>query len=124
MLNLLMTIMVWLLSMSMFQWTMIHETIRQNFALITPTLMQQTVRFEWVSNTMIAYFDSEHVANLIPEFFEKNYTSFRTLYSFAFLYEKEEELCSVQCDYVRISLTYDNGTQSFLLTRSFQLYGP
>ena len=65
----------------------------------------------------------DRTAGEAREFFEKNYTSFRTVYSFAFLYEKEEELCSVQCDYVTISLTYDNATQSFLLTRSFQIYG-
>ena len=124
MLNLLMTIMVWLLSMGMFQWTMIHETIRQNFSLITPTLMQQTVRFEWQENEMIAYFDSERVATLIPDFFKKNYTAFLTSYSWTFLYEKEEEICLDQCDYVTLTLTYENATQWFLLTRSFQLYGP
>lgn len=123
MLNLMMTTMVWLLSMGFFQFSWIHHTFQHTFSLLTPTLMESMIVITFADDTWKVGFDENLVSSSLPIYVAANLDHLYTTYDLSFTLKDYEQPCVTYCNFLEIELVYVNGGKEWTLKRSFQIYG-
>jgi hypothetical protein len=122
MLNLMMTTLVWILSMGLFQFSWIHHTFQQSFASLTPAFMESMVSFTVNGETWQAGFDASLVDRTLFPYFEANVENLSSSYSLMYELYEAGQPCSTLCSVMVIELEYVNGGKLWNMSRSFQLY--
>jgi hypothetical protein len=123
MLNLMMTTLVWILSIGLFQFSWIHHTFQQAFSSITPTLMESMVTLSYDEDQWLIGFDANLVHVTLIPYFDEHVQDFSQSYTFSFELYDQGLVCTTYCSTIEIDLIYLNGGKHWNMNRRFQVYG-
>jgi hypothetical protein len=118
MLKLMMTLVVWLLSLATMHMHLEHHYMLEAFQQLTPNVIEQTVRIGLIDDELRIGFDYETANTMIPDYFFKNMQRSSIPYTLLIDMFNDHIVCTQYCSEIQLTLEYDVfGTPSYLMRR-------
>ena len=123
MLKLMMTLVIWLLSMHLMVMHHHHHVVYEAFQQLTPNVIEQTIRIGFVNHMLKVGFDYETAIVFIPSYFIKNIQKQSLSYDLAIHMFDDGNACFMYCSEIRLTVSYNVFDYPSTLTRRYILDG-
>jgi hypothetical protein len=123
MVSLAMMIPIWLMSLSMFHFTVVLNRFHYAFDSITPSVVQSFVEFTLVNDTITIRMDPTTMSLGLADYLATQFNNEFHPYHLHFNFYQEDQitLCLVSCFGVKTELTFQLYGQNFQFNRHYQL---
>jgi hypothetical protein len=123
MVNLAMMIPIWLMSLSVFHFTIVINRFQLVFDSLTPSVIQSYVTYTFAHQTLTIRIDPETMSQGLTSYFSAQLKDHLHPYflSFTFFQADQSTLCSMACFGVNTALSFQLYGQGFEFNRHYQL---
>jgi hypothetical protein len=124
--NLAMMIPIWLMSLSMFHFTIVLNRFQFVFDSLTPSVIQALVDYTFINQTMTIRIDPSTMRSGIEAYFSAQINQPLHPYDLTFTFFQLDQisLCSTSCFGVNTTLSFSLYGQDFQFARHYQLVQP
>jgi hypothetical protein len=124
--NLAMMIPIWLMSLSMFHFTIVLNRFQFVFDSLTPSVIQTLVDYTFINQTMTIRIDPSTMRSGIEDYFSSQFNQplHPYLLTFNFFQSDQITLCETACFGVNTELSFQLYGQNFQFERHYQLVQP
>ena len=124
--NLAMMIPIWLMSFSMFHFTIVLNRFQFVFDSLTPSVIQTLVDYTFINQTMTIRIDPSTMRSGIEDYFSSQFNQplHPYLLTFNFFQSDQITLCETACFGVNTELSFQLYGQNFQFERHYQLVQP
>jgi hypothetical protein len=114
---------VWILSLSIFHFTVVHYRFQTGFDLITPSVIQQFLTYAFDDEVISLRMDPLVMTPGIYQFVAQQFSSYDHPYALIFQYYHADQIqhCFQNCMGVKITLHYQLSFQDLASHRHYQL---
>jgi hypothetical protein len=124
--NLVMMIPIWLMSLSLFHFTIVLNRFQFVFDSLTPSVIQALVDYTFINQTMTIRIDPSTMRSGIEDYFSSQFNQplHPYLLTFTFFQSDQITLCETTCFGVNTELSFQLYGQNFQFERHYQLVQP
>jgi hypothetical protein len=114
---------VWILSLSVFYFTVSLHRFQQGFDLLTPSVVHRYLSYRMVGEEIVPYMEPMTMALGIQDFFTKTFADHGHPYMLALDYftSNQTDPCVQYCQGVAVELKFEIHLMTVRLTRHYQL---
>jgi hypothetical protein len=123
MLNLAAFIPVWLLSLSLFHFTIVLNRFQQGFDLLTPSVIQRYVAYTIEADEIVMFIDPPTMQGGISAFFDQQWEMHLHEYNLFYQFFQTDQItvCFQRCAGVAVTLRFELYQREMDFTRHYQL---
>ncbi len=117
---------VWLMSLSMFHFTVVMNRFQQGFDALTPSVIQRYVSHQIILDQVHVTIEPIAMVQGITSFIASQFSQRLHPYTLTFLFFHQDQvgLCSVGCKGVATTLSFSLYLQTISFSRHYQLIQP
>jgi hypothetical protein len=114
---------VWLMSLSMFHFTVVMNRFQQGFDALTPSVIQRLVTHQIIQDQVQVTIEPTAMATGITDFLSLQFSHRLHPYqlSFQFFHQDQITICSIRCKGVQTTISFSLYLQTFGFSRHYQL---
>jgi hypothetical protein len=117
---------LWLMSLSMFHFTVVMNRFQQGFDGLTPSVIQRFVSHQIVQDQVQVTIEPTEMANGITAYLSLQFSQRLHPYQLSFQFFQQDQIspCSIRCKGVETTISFSLYLQTFGFSRHYQLIQP